>query len=273
MKKRHSRRTVRLLSLLFMVIAVFSLAGCESTAIDKEAFKTAEKQQDVNDNLIAMEKWAVDQISYFNSVPDDQIRHDAENAITISDYTNINYPIDPNGMEARTVEMYNSWIKTRPDVGTIQSIDNINVEVGKTTDTLCVITVDTTCELRKCTFEFTISTKYELEGCAINPDFTVGEKLSKAGMNTLIGLGFVFIVLIFISWIISLLKNVNRFGKKAEEQKQTTSEPIVAEEEDEELVGDEELVAVIAAAVAAYEGTAEPSDLVVRSIKKIRRRS
>jgi sodium pump decarboxylase gamma subunit len=274
MNRRHGRISAKLLSLLLMVICVFALAGCESTSIDKSSYKTAKKQAEVYQEASAMEDWAIDMIAYLNAVPDEQIRSDAENAISIADYTNKNYPVDPNGIEIHTVEMYNSWIKTRQDLGQLKSIDSMSVTTGSDSSTLCVITAETTYELRKCTFEFTINTDHEIEGAAINPAFTLGEKMSKAGMNTLIGLGFVFIVLIFISWVISLLKHVNRFGQKKTPETAAPA-PVIAEpeEEEEDLTDDTELVAVIAAAIAAAEGTAQPNDLVVRSIKKIRRRS
>ncbi|MGI5988724.1 MAG: OadG family protein [Lachnospiraceae bacterium] len=274
MNKRHSRISAKLLSLLLMVICVFSLAGCESTSIDTDTFKSAQKQNEVYQNAVGLEEWAIDMIAYLNAATDEQIRTDAENAISIADYTGKNYVVDPNGLEVKTIEMYNSWIKTRQDLGKIVSLDNISLAVGDDTSILCVITVDATYEQRKCTFEFTINTDYEIEGAAINPAYTLGEKMSKAGMNTLIGLGIVFLVLIFISWIISLLKNVNKIGQKKAPEAEAPA-PIVAEpeEEEEESVEDTELVAVIAAAIAAAEGTAEPNDLVVRSIKKIRRRS
>ncbi|MCH3987064.1 MAG: OadG family protein [Lachnospiraceae bacterium] len=276
MNRRHGRISAKLLSLLLMVICVFALAGCESTTIDKDAYKTAEKQNEVYQEASGLEDWAVDMIAYLNAASDEQIRSDAENAISIADYTKKNYPVDPDGMEIHTVEMYNSWIKTRSDLGQIKSIDSMNITPGSDISTLCVITVETTYELRKCTFEFTINTDHQIEGAAINPAFTLGEKMSKAGMNTLIGLGFVFIVLIFISWVISLLKHVNRFGQKKAPETAAPA-PVIAEpeeeEEEENLADDTELVAVIAAAIAAAEGTAQPNDLVVRSIKKIRRRS
>ena len=252
MNRRHGRISAKLLSLLLMVICVFALAGCESTTIDKDAYKTAEKQNEVYQEASGLEDWAVDMIAYLNAASDEQIRSDAENAISIADYTKKNY------------------------LGQIKSIDSMNITPGSDTSTLCVITVETTYELRKCTFEFTINTDHQIEGAAINPAFTLGEKMSKAGMNTLIGLGFVFIVLIFISWVISLLKHVNRFGQKKAPETAAPA-PVIAEpeeeEEEENLADDTELVAVIAAAIAAAEGTAQPNDLVVRSIKKIRRRS
>ena len=107
---------------------------------------------------------------------------------------------------------------------------------------------------------------------------TFGERMSRAGLNTLMGMGTVFIVLIFISLIISCFKFIPRlqaaFNKKdkqqaslTEEKKELTNAPVV-KEEPKELVDDLELVAVIAAAIAAsLEVSTE--DFIVRSIKRI----
>ncbi len=93
----------------------------------------------------------------------------------------------------------------------------------------------------------------------------------KALMNTLIGMGTVFLVLIFISYIISLFKYINQTDTKKTIETVPTptlipSEPI-AEEIEEELVDDTELVAVISAAIAAYAGTSSEG-FQVRSIKR-----
>ena len=45
------------------------------------------------------------------------------------------------------------------------------------------------------------------------PEFTIGEKLEKAFLNMIMGMGTVFIVLIFISFIIGRLKIVNDWEK------------------------------------------------------------
>ena len=89
-------------------------------------------------------------------------------------------------------------------------------------------------------------------------------------------MGTVFIVLIFISFIISLLKHVNNIGQKSNkevEAKEAEAQgvdnaiaQIVSSEESE--MDDLELVAVITAAIAASEGTTTEG-LVVRSIKKV----
>ena len=97
-------------------------------------------------------------------------------------------------------------------------------------------------------------------------------------LNTLMGMGTVFLVLIFISLIISLFKYVPQLEKRLkggkEEQKETEDEipQIIREMEEEDFLGDEELVAVITAAIMAYQGgTSTSTDrLVVRSIRRAR---
>ena len=107
-----------------------------------------------------------------------------------------------------------------------------------------------------------------------NVEYSFGELMAKAGLNTVIGMGTVFVVLIFISLIIScfgLFGKVNT--KKQAETKSAEStvaaDPVVAQiAQKEELAGDAELVAVIAAAIAAYEGSGSTDGFVVRSIRK-----
>lgn len=134
------------------------------------------------------------------------------------------------------------------------------------------------------------------------PRYTTGEKLARAGMNTLMGMGTVFAVLIFISFIISMLKNVNTWeaNAKAKKEKEANSEsapaapapapipaapafvapapapaaaPAVAPAfaapviEEVNLVDDRELVAVITAAIAATQSV-PVEGLVVRSIRR-----
>lgn len=94
--------------------------------------------------------------------------------------------------------------------------------------------------------------------------------IGKALLNTLMGMGTVFIVLIFISWVISLFKYLYKPVKQEVKQEPAPAVIPVVEEEPEELTDDSELVAVITAAVAAYEGEAGASNsgFRVRSIKR-----
>ena len=111
---------------------------------------------------------------------------------------------------------------------------------------------------------------------ATNVTYSFGELMSKAALNTLIGMGTVFVVLIFISLIISCFGLINKTDVKKQDktpapsaQSAAAADPVVAQiEEKEELAGDTELVAVIAAAIAAYEGSGSTDGFVVRSIRK-----
>ena len=99
--------------------------------------------------------------------------------------------------------------------------------------------------------------------------------IGKALLNTVMGMGTVFVVLVFISWIIGMFKYLNKPVKEeVKKEPAPVVDNVVAQiEETEELSDDSELVAVITAAIAAYEGTAGASNtgFRVRSIKRARR--
>ncbi len=145
---------------------------------------------------------------------------------------------------------------------------------------------------------------YKSTDVEIAANMTFKDKMKAAGTNTLIGMATVFAVLIFISFIIYLLRFVPAlFDKEARKAKkeakkaaventeadstETASEPkepagqivdIVKTETGESVMNDSELVAVITAAVAAASAgqstyTTYPSKdtLVTRSIRRIKR--
>lgn len=104
------------------------------------------------------------------------------------------------------------------------------------------------------------------------------DAIKNAGLNTLMGITIVVLMLLVISYLISLFKIIpkiqEKFAKKKDNRgKELTSvENVVAQiEEKEELSDDTELVAVITAAIC--EATGSSSDgFVVRSIRKRRLR-
>lgn len=94
----------------------------------------------------------------------------------------------------------------------------------------------------------------------------LGKRMTEAGVNTLVGMGTVFVVLIFISLLISCFKFISVFENKIKKAPvPEPPSPIIEEEED--LTDDLELAAVITAAIAADTGSS-PSGLVVRSIRR-----
>jgi len=127
------------------------------------------------------------------------------------------------------------------------------------------------------TFTNDIFTKFIEGNATANTSFAqkmheAGTHMGDAGLNTLLGMGSVFIVLILISLIIA---SFGLFKKKPEAKKEEVKQvATVTSDETEDLTDDTELVAVIMAAIRAYEGAGAVSadGFVVRSIKKANRR-
>ncbi len=125
-----------------------------------------------------------------------------------------------------------------------------------------------------------------LETLTVNARFGTGEILSKAGMNTILGMGIVFVVLILMCFIIYLFRFIpvlqERFSKKSPEgaeaavqEEEAVPVPVVSGVEPDNTGNDDELIAVISAAIAAAEedSTASAEDTGGFVVRSIRRRS
>ena len=107
---------------------------------------------------------------------------------------------------------------------------------------------------------------------------SIEDAMAEATVNTVIGISVVFLALLFISFVISLFKYINKFEQKLAEKKAAKTAPAPKAEpapapkaEAAPEMDDLELIAVITAAIHAYEeaqGNVVEGDLVVRSIKK-----
>ena len=98
---------------------------------------------------------------------------------------------------------------------------------------------------------------------------TLGQKMGKAGINTVMSMAIVFFVLIFIAICISQFKyiaKIQEHGKKKTIAETTAPEAKAEVQESENLVDDLELVAVITAAIAAASENESADGLVIRSI-------
>lgn len=139
------------------------------------------------------------------------------------------------------------------------------------------LTAEAEFEKRSGTITFMFDSDERLESMTISADMTMGEILKKAGLNTVLGMGTVFIVLILIAFIISLMKYIPIIIEGLSKKKHTPASETEKEEETtaEEAVipvpvqniDDKELIAVISAAIAAAEGT-DTDGFVVRSIRR-----
>ena len=166
-----------------------------------------------------------------------------------------------------------SWENSKADLGALKSVGETSVKYD-TTNKAYITYVETEYEQRTANVIVAINKDGSYASISFNPNYTMGERMAKAGMNTLMGIGIVFVMLALISLIIYCFKFIHEAEERSKKASQPKAAPAPApaapaapEPEEEELVDDTELVAVIAAAIAAYEGTS-PDGLVVRSIKR-----
>ena len=181
------------------------------------------------------------------------------------------YPFYAEGKGVRSaLSSFESGLET---IGTIKQEESTAVVDGDT----IVVTVPVTGEKASGSVEliFTNDIYMKMTSCTLNLDETMGQLMTRAALNTLMGMGTVFAVLILICLIISAFGLIPKiqasFSKKKEEPvvaPSSSATPAAAKtEEPEDLTDDLELVAVIAAAIAAYEGTSADG-FQVRSIRR-----
>jgi len=166
-----------------------------------------------------------------------------------------------------------SWESALEDVGSVTGVISTTAEVSED-EAIVDVTLGGT------SHDAVMELIYTEEGygsISTTVVYSFGEMMGKAGLNTLIGMGTVFVVLILISLIISCFNFIpkiqNAFAKKnndssANIKAEAVDNTIAQIIEKEELSDDLELVAVIAAAIAASEGAVGTDGFVVRSIRK-----
>ena len=167
---------------------------------------------------------------------------------------------------------FSAWEDAKEELGAVSEIKEDSADVSyENQNKLYVVSVDGTFDKRDAVVTVTFDKKGNLSSVAFNGVYTLGEKMSKAALNTVMGLAVVFIML--ISLIIYCFKFIHEAEERAAAKKKASEPapapapaPVVEETVEEE--DDLELVAVIAAAIAASEGT-DPNGLVVRSIKRV----
>lgn len=176
--------------------------------------------------------------------------------------------------DAFTTATMESWKSVKDELGAYSSI--VSQDVEKDGD---VVTISTVAQFEKAKADVVLMLDLGQQmytSMTYSVQYSLAANMQRAGMNTLMGIGIVFLMLLFLSFVIGLFKYIEKFqnvGKKkaAEEAPKAEEAPAPAtaqsEAADEDFADDLELVAVISAAIAAYENTSGDS-FVVRSIKK-----
>lgn len=162
-----------------------------------------------------------------------------------------------------------AWKGSKEELGERKADAETTITVEEGEDNTYIATQNVQFEKHDADFVYTFDKNMTPTELAINVNYPMSVTLQRAGLNTLMGLGTVFLMLIFLSLVISLFKYIPNGSKKktAEEVAPVPVRAAAPEPEYVEETDDQELVAVIAAAIAAAEGTT-PDGFVVRSIRR-----
>ena len=169
------------------------------------------------------------------------------------------------------VNAMTAWSGVKKEVGDLKEIgDTVEVEYDDK-DKEYTATVEVEFEKEDADFVYVIDKKMNPTSLTVDVKYSFATIMKNAALNTLMGLGTVFVILAFL---ISLFKFVPGSGaqqvkKKKEETPAPAPVPVAVPVQEE--ADDSELIAVIAAAIAASEGTTTDG-FVVRSIRKINRK-
>ena len=194
-------------------------------------------------------------------------------------------PIDDVTMA--TVKMLRNWYSMMDSCGEFQGVEEYTADNTGNVITLNLLTKYAQAVKDNATvnvkFTYDMNQNVTLMSWELTDSFKTSIK--RAGLNTVIGIGTVFIVLLFLSFIIGQIHWVPDIleGRKKSEEAARAAAPApapapapviqeVVEEAAPEETDDLELVAVITAAIAASEQA--PADgFVVRSIRRRGRKS
>ena len=178
-----------------------------------------------------------------------------------------------------TTSAMQSWQTSKDELGAKKDSNGETTVVFK--DDQYTVTVPLKFEKAEANFVYVFDSQGTPTPMSVDVQYGMGKTLQRAGLNTLMGIGTVFVMLVVLSLLISLFRFIpNPEAKKAAEAKAAKAAAKEAEaaaiaqtapaQAEENLADDGELVAVIAAAIAAAEGTTTDG-FVVRSIRKVKR--
>lgn len=177
-----------------------------------------------------------------------------------------------------TTSVMQSWQTSKDELGAKKDSNGETTVTFK--DDQYTVTVPLKFEKADANFVYVFDSQGTPTSMSVDVQYGMGKTLQRAGLNTLMGIGTVFVMLVLLSLLISLFRFIpNPEAKKAAEAKaakaakEAEAAAIAAAapaQAEENLADDGELVAVIAAAIAAAEGTTTDG-FVVRSIRKVKR--
>ncbi len=258
-RKDASYMKKKLLICLAMLVCILGLAGC-GQEMTENSFITKDQAKETGEALC-------EQLASLNQML-------AVYGVSMSEYVEMSggNPEDA----ALDIAAMNSWVDASEEFGNFVSVLSDETEVTITEDKADVkvkIQGDKTykgSKQRTATMEV-VMTEKGFDSISVSTDYDMSELMTKAALNTVLGMGTVFAVLILISLLISCFNFIPKIQEKFRKKPaQTQSAPAPAKAEPvaviQEETDDTELIAVIAAAIAASEGAVSADGYVVRSI-------
>ena len=232
-------------------------------------FTGCSKSETTEYDQAELEQYADFIIQNFSAMTEEQMESFQDMSELELDLTLLNTGVPVTGESFHG--MIDAWNAGMEECGTFVDRGEYTMEM---TNDGPVLTTEGNFADRDATLEFAFDDKGNMGSLTVSASYTTGEILQKAGLNTVLGMGTTFVVLIFLSFIIWLLKYIPVLEKKfrkspapAVEAPQAAAVPAAVPEIEDDVTDDTELAAVIAAAVAASEGTS-PDGFVVRSIRR-----
>ncbi len=185
-----------------------------------------------------------------------------------------------SGNDASSAAIASNWKAVRDELGAFVEVTSAEMEVS---DEEFAIVGHAKYDKLNDNTDVTVTYKADMTTQAVTlnweVDYPLGILMQRAALNTVMGLGIVFVTLLFLSWLIGKLHYIPEMIEKAGKKDEPAAVPVpaaapvaVAAPAEEDLTDDLELVAVITAAIAA-SGTTSGDGFVVRSIKKANKKN
>lgn len=258
----------KLVLFLFLIICLFAITACSSK---KEAATFEYDEASVKETAT---QWL-----------------DSWNQTDFSGYDDVTLEglVSSGQLDEASKKVFTTWRQTQSDIGAFVKVKDVVIEeAGDMITVVFTATYEGTKNNVVFKVPFDSSLNVNSTAITVEESETFSGKMDSALFNTIVGMGTVFVVLIFISCLIGMFKIIPKIQAKMEKRQEedfnvvtaidntvsqiAEQEELEEEKELEKLVDDGELVAVITAAIMASmasNGEEVPADgLIVRSIKR-----
>lgn len=276
------RRLSAVLLALGLSVSVFSMGvyaeETETQATEQVTEPAAEEAQEAAESELAEgETEAAAQSEPMSQ--EDQIKQLMTQYLTqIAGYTDEQLDMMKESDDASSALIAANWSSVKEELGAFVEVTEAELSADGTS-IVCHTKYEKINDKTDVVVTYKVDQKAQTVSFEWDVQYPMGILMQRAALNTVMGLGIVFLTLLFLSWLIGQLHIIPDMIEKrtkkdapAPAPAAPAAAPAPAPVVEEELTDDLELVAVITAAIAASENTSSDG-FVVRSIKKSNKRN